>query len=104
MNDDHDDDLRRAFRGASLADDGFTERVLARLPPPQHAAPRRRVLAASSALALGALWLTPAASWLGRMVVRFAVSGSLPLSAVVAGLALIAATLGATAYAARPSC
>jgi hypothetical protein len=105
MNRDPDDeDLRRVLRGGgALPDDGFTDRVLARLPPPRRAAPRGRVLAASSALALAVLWLTPASPWLGRTLARLAASGSLPLSAVVASLALMAATLGATAYAARPS-
>jgi hypothetical protein len=105
MDHDQDDDpLDGALRGdAPLADDGFTDRVLARLPPPRRAAPRGLVLVASSALALAVLWLAPAAPWLGRTLARFATSGSLPLSAVVVSLALIAATLGATAYAVRPS-
>jgi hypothetical protein len=104
MNDDRDDEeLRHVLGGDFLADGGFTERVMACLPPPRRRAPRGWVLGASSALALAVLWVTPAAPWFGSMVARFARSGSLPLSAVVVGLALMGATLGATAYAARPS-
>jgi hypothetical protein len=105
MDHDQDDDrLRRALQGEGpLADDGFTDRVLARLPPPRGAALRGPVLAVSLALALAVLWLAPAAPWLGRTLARFGTSGSLPLSTAVVALALAAATLGATAYAVRPS-
>jgi hypothetical protein len=99
-----DDRLRRALRtGAPLSDDGFTDRVLARLPPPRRAPPRAAVLAASSVLALAALWRTPAAAWLARTLAHCAASGSVPLSAAMTTAALVAATLGAAAYAARPS-
>jgi len=104
MNHDHnDEELRRVLGAGSLADEGFTERVMAGLPPPRRRAPRGWVLGSSSALALAVLWVTPVGPWVGSVVVRFAVSGSLPASAVAAAVALMGATLGATAYAARPA-
>jgi hypothetical protein len=101
---DLDDRLERALAdaGPTLADDGFTDRVMARLP----ARPRRRarpiVLGVTAALAGGVLVASPGAEVLARTVARLAASGAPSPLVAVAVAVFVATTLGATVYAALP--
>jgi hypothetical protein len=102
MNADPDDRLRRALAEPSLTDDGFTARVMAALPPPRKRSPRLAVLAGALALALVAIVLLPVLPHLGDALARLLSARALPLSTLIASLALITATIGASVYAATP--
>jgi hypothetical protein len=102
MNADPDDRLRRALDDPPLADDGFTARVMAALPPPRRRSPRLAVLAGALVLALLMLVFLPVAPNLREVLAQLLSARSLPLSTLIAALALLAATVGASVYAATP--
>lgn len=108
MNAMHDDDevLRRALAepGPHVDDGGFTERVMARLPPPRRRrSARGAILAGSVVLGAVALWFSQALPFVGDTLRLAATApGGTPQPALLAAVALVAALVCTGAYAFHP--
>jgi hypothetical protein len=104
MSTEPDDDLDRLLRAAGppLADDGFSDRVVARLPARAPTRVRGAILGVASACAAAVLVASPAAPALTRAVAPLFAAGVVPASAVLAFVAFVGATLATALYAARP--
>jgi hypothetical protein len=107
VDDENDDeDLRRALAIhtpiAPIADDGFTDRVMARLPPRPRRSRRGAVLGATLALTLVVLWLSPATSFVSNVIIGALVSGGGSIAMMISAVVLLGMMVCAGTYAASP--
>jgi hypothetical protein len=79
-----------------VPDDGFTDRVMARLPPARRRAPRLALRAAALAAAGAGLWLLPVRTFLIAAVPRLGGGGHVHLPTLLAAVAIIGTLLAAS--------